>query len=344
MRVVLQVGEVVARAYDTLTKLVKGENFMRKIGIQHLVRWLDGKSYGSGAAHNKHDTPNPYTMTTLPLKSPLQRKQQQARRRARERAAEKAESIAAARRAKVDWVSKASVGISAAAAAMAEREIRRQVEEVAARGGEAVAAAATAASAAAAATWAAGEGELLPSLTATSAVFTSSCSVARPQSPLSLYTVAGPIPWTVQAFQHAAHARVRSGMLLPGLGSPRGGGGGRRGSPRERGGSSSPRRETSDRPMSRGGGTPRENGARPTSSTAGWLASSSIESSSVWQSGTKTREGGAGARRGALSARAHVRRETEKGFQRGKRDAWLLELRATRHELDMSIAQSREMV
>ena len=75
MRVVLQVGEVVARAYDTLTKLVKGENFMRKIGIQHLVRWLDGKSYGSGAAHNKHDTPNPYTMTTLPLKSPLQRKQ-----------------------------------------------------------------------------------------------------------------------------------------------------------------------------------------------------------------------------------------------------------------------------
>ena len=123
---------VISKAFDVVNDLVTGGNVNPRISVIHLERWLDGKSYGEGAAFNVRDRPNPYTFHTLPRKTERQLKQMHARRRQQARRDVEEAEAAAAMKAdadellKTDWVAKAQADLEAAAATAARREAKKR--------------------------------------------------------------------------------------------------------------------------------------------------------------------------------------------------------------------------
>ena len=106
---------VVVATFETLENMVLGGNFLRRIGILHFLRWLDGKNRGDGVACTRFDVPNKYTIDTLPMKTMQQRATVRARRREQERLLEAAALAEEARHRKVDWVAKAKIDIARSA-------------------------------------------------------------------------------------------------------------------------------------------------------------------------------------------------------------------------------------
>jgi Ca2+-binding EF-hand superfamily protein len=110
---------VASEAFGEMMRTVIGENFLQKVGLVHLERWIHGMVPDGHGGCKQAERANAYTVSELPLKSKRQLKNERAKR-----AAEDAAKKEAAKRAdvKVDWKLKARCGIAAAAHSFRERE------------------------------------------------------------------------------------------------------------------------------------------------------------------------------------------------------------------------------
>lgn len=114
-----EVHDVASATFDQIMRTIVGENFLRKISIVHLDRWL-GFVKAKGVAAPR------YSVDALPLKSRSERRRQHALRRTRMASGP---SFGRAPSRKIDWAAKAKADIEAAAAAAVARE-RDRIEQL----------------------------------------------------------------------------------------------------------------------------------------------------------------------------------------------------------------------
>ena len=153
-----EVKPAVLDAFNEMMRLVRGQNFLNRVGIVQLERWLSdsgsggsgggtggsgggtagsgggGNNGGSGGMEGNGGEDEATDGPPVPLKSARQRRVQQDRRAARDRtAAEQAAKLARQRSEKVDWTAYAHVGILRAVATKQARERASRKAEAALR-------------------------------------------------------------------------------------------------------------------------------------------------------------------------------------------------------------------
>ena len=123
-----EVQGVVGEAFGELMRTVAGENFLQRVGLVHLERWLAGQQpdgHGGVRFAPEGEGGGAYDVRALPLKSRRQlAKVEKVRRKRRDKAA-----AATVKRERIDWVARARPAIAAAAETLAAREEERLVCE-----------------------------------------------------------------------------------------------------------------------------------------------------------------------------------------------------------------------
>ena len=129
-----EAAAVASAAFSEIMKAVSGENFLQRVGLVHLERWLSARRpdpHGGGFISAVSDEMPAYTVRTLPLKSKRQLAQAEQARKDKERRERqrKLEAMGLSKRTRVDWVARARPAIAAAAETVAVREEERLVAE-----------------------------------------------------------------------------------------------------------------------------------------------------------------------------------------------------------------------